>query len=490
MELFTWQGLLALFIGGLYGAVFGSIPGLTATLAVALFVPFAFYLDPIIALPAIVAISSVAIYAGDVGSTVAKIPGTPASAAYVEEIFEIAQRRGPVYGLGISAMGSAVGGLIGTILLIGMATAIARIAVHFSSFEYLWVAALGLTAGVFAAGGSATKAAVSLLLGILLSTVGLDPTLGYPRFDFGSAMLLGGLDYIVAMIGLFGFSEVITYLYRGSAARQQIVVDTSSGGGRDFFIEPLRLILARRWLVLRSSLIGTFVGFLPGAGADIAAWVSVSLQKMGGRSGAADANETAVLAGSSSNNASVAGTWIPALSLGLPGDSITAIVLAVFLMKGLTPGPLFFTNEIGLIWSLYATFILANLFLLPGFGYLTARIARIIARTPLNLLMCVIAGLCVVGAYSMNNNPFDVWVMGAMGLLAFVLRLGGFPLAQVVLGMVLGPIIERNFMASAAIARWDLVAFFNRPVALFLMLCTIAVVIFGGFRRLRGGEAR
>jgi TctA family transporter len=452
---------------------------LTATLAVALFVPFAFFLDPLIALPAIVAISSVAIYAGDVGSVVVRIPGTPASAAYLEEISDLARRRGPVYSLGVSALSSTVGGLIGTGLLIVMATSIASLAVHFSSFEYFWIAALGLTAGIFASGGAAAKAFVSLFLGILLSTVGIDPTLGYPRFDFGSPMLLSGLDYIVAMIGLFGFSEVLAHLYRGSAVRGEVVADTSTGGARDFFVAPLKLILLKRWLVLRSALIGTFIGFLPGAGADIAAWVSVSLQKLSGRSSDESAQENAVLAGSSSNNASVAGTWIPALSLGLPGDSITAIVLAVFLMKGLTPGPLFFVNEIGLVWSLYATFIVANLFLLPGFGFLTARIARFITKTPLNLLMCVIAGLCVVGAYSMNNNPYDVWTMGGMGVLAFLLRLGGFPLAQVVLGMVLGPIIERSFMASAAIARWDLTAFIDRPIALVLMIATFGVIVFG-----------
>lgn len=479
MELLSWKALLALLLGGLYGSLFGAIPGLTATLAVALFVPLAFFLDPIVALPAIIAISSLAIYGGDVGSTVARIPGTPASAAYVEEMYDVARRQGPIYSLGISAMGSAVGGLIGTLLLIVMATSIASLAARFSSFEYFWVAALGLTAGIFASGGSSVKALVSLLLGLLLSTVGIDPTLGHPRFHFGSATLLGGMNYVVAMIGLFGFSEVLAHLYRGYAAGQQTIAPTSDNSIQQFYVRPIRLIIAKRWLVLRSSLIGIFVGFLPGAGADIASWVSTSFQKMRKGGGQIAEQENVVLAGTSSNNAAVASAWIPALSLGLPGDTITAIVLSVFLMKGITPGPLFFANEMALVWSLYATFIIANVALLPAFGYMTARLARYVIRTPLNLLLCVITGLCVVGAYSMNNNPFDVWIMAGMGFTALILRLGAFPLAQVVLGMVLGPIIEQNFMVSVAIARWDLTAFFARPVALILMLCTAAVIVFG-----------
>ena len=233
---------MALVLGGLYGSLFGAIPGLTATLAVALFIPLAFFLDPVVALPATIAISSVAIYAGDEGSAVARIPGTPASAAYAEELYQVSHDRGPVYGL-VSALGSAVGGVIGTLVLIVGATGIAALATKFSSFEYFWVAVLGLTAGVFASRGSPLKGMVSLLLGLLLATVGVDPTLGHPRFHFGSATLLGGLDHIVAMIGLFGFSEVLEHLYRrhtqpGSPERRR--------AAEGFFAAPWRLIRRSR----------------------------------------------------------------------------------------------------------------------------------------------------------------------------------------------------------------------------------------------------
>ncbi len=478
-NLFTWEGLMALLLGGLYGSLFGAIPGLTATLAVALFVPIAFFLDPIIALPAIISISSVAIYAGDVGSAVARIPGTPASAAYAEELYALSNRRGPILGLGLSAMASAVGGIIGTLVLILSSTGIAALATNFSSFEYFWIAILGLTAGIFASGASPLKSTVSLFLGLLFATVGVDPTLGYGRFHFDNPNLLGGLNYIVAMIGLFGFSEVLEFLYHKDSTSYSIP-DNTPNKRQDFFVYPMLAIFKKKWMVLRSSFIGIIVGFLPGAGADIGAWVSSSIQKIRIKAKKQSENheEEIILAGTSSNNAAVASAWIPALSLGLPGDTVTAIVLGVFMMKGITPGPLLFEQQLPLVWALFGTFLLANVLLLPLYGFLTANLAGYLVRIPKNLLMTLIGLVCIIGSFSINHALVDIWIMMGMGLIAFVMKRGGFPLAQVVLGMVLGRILEQNFMVSAIKSRWDISSFFERPIALLLMLFTILVVIF------------
>ena len=484
----SWEGLAALLLGGLYGSLFGAIPGLTATLAVALFIPIAFFLDPIIALPAIIAISSVAIFAGDVGSSVAKIPGTPASAAYLEELYSLSRKKSPLYSLGISAMGSSIGGIIGTVLLIFSAMGIASIARQFSSFEYFWVAVLGLTAGVFASGGSPVKALISLLLGLLMSTVGVDPTLGFSRFNFGNANLMGGLNYIVAMIGLFGFSEVLENLYKASKPVEEKPLEQEASTNL-FYIQPLLLIYKKKWLVIRSAFLGVLVGFLPGAGADIGAWVATSFQKIrqsGKKQDNVDtsqAKDEVVLAGTSSNNAAVASAWIPALALGLPGDTITAIVLGVFLMKGITPGPLLFEQQPELVWSLYATFIISNIILLPLYGFITARLAAKLIKIKLPILLTVITGLCIVGAYAINNNLFDVWIMIGMGILAFLLRRGGFPLPQIVLGMVLGPIMEQNFMVSTIKSKWDMMSFFDRPIAIILLIAALVILIAGIYFR-------
>ena len=221
------------------------------------------------------------------------------------------------------------------------------------------------------------------------------------------------------------------------------------------------------------------VGLLPGAGADIGSWVASSIQKMRNTPDSDQFEDKVVLSGTSSNNAAVASAWIPALSLGLPGDTITAIVLGVFLMKGITPGPLLFEQQPDLLWSLYLTFIIANLILLPLFGFLTARIASYLVKIPFSILLTAIAIVCIVGAYAINNNVFDIWVMAGMGLVAFLLRRGGFPLSQVVLGMVLGPILEQNFMVSAIKSKWDIASFFDRPLALMLMALTLVVIVAG-----------
>ena len=231
---------------------------------------------------------------------------------------------------------------------------------------------------------------------------------------------------------------------------------------------------------------GVLVGFLPGAGADIGAWVSSSLEKMRQKKSNKEAkDDEVILAGTSSNNAAVASAWIPALSLGLPGDTITAIVLGIFMMKGINPGPLLFEQQPDLITGLYLTFIISNIFLLPFYGYLTALMAKRLIKTPMPVLLTVVTILCMVGAYAINNDIYDVWIMVGMGFLAFILKKGGFPLAQIVLGMVLGPILEQNFMVSAIKSRWDLMSFFERPVAMILMLATVAI-IYLGWRYSRG----
>ena len=485
ISIFTWEGMLALFLGGLYGCIFGAIPGLTATLAVALFIPIAFFLDPVVALPAIIAISSVAIYAGDVGASVVRIPGTPASAAYLKELFRLSREKGPLYSLGLSALSSSFGGIIGTILLMIGATSIALLAKQFTSFEYFWIAILGLSAGIFASGGSLLKSTTSLILGMLLATIGVDPTLGYPRFHFDHPDLMGGLNYIVAMIGLFGFSEVLEYLYT-SIRQPQPPKFKSENAGRLFFIKPLAYIARQKWLVFRSACTGVVVGLLPGAGADIGSWVATSVEKVK----ATDTpDEQIILAGTASNNAAVASAWVPALSLGLPGDTITAIVLGVFLMKGISPGPMLFEQSPDLMWSLYVTFLIANIILLPVFGFITARLAVYFVRISFPILLTIISMMCIVGSYAINNSLFDIWLMVLMGVVAFFLKRGRFPLAQVVLGMVLGPILEQNFMVSAIKSKWDLLSFFERPVAILLLICTIGIFMSGFyFRKLKIGK--
>ncbi|ACO47587.1 tripartite tricarboxylate transporter permease [Deinococcus deserti] len=488
-NLLSWESFLALILGSLFGAVFGSIPGLTATLALSLFVPLALFLDPSLVLPAVIGISTAAIFAGDIGSITVKIPGTAASAAYSDEINRMG--KGSIaYAMGVATLPSAVGAMVGVVILMIGAGLLAQFAKQFSSFEYFWLAVLGLVAGIFATQGKLIKGALSLGIGVLISTVGLDPTLGYARFSFGSPNMLAGINYVVALIGLFGISELLEQAYKGVLKTEAVVSTDDMRAQRrkvqhDYWVRPSLLMLRERGAMMRASLVGTGVGFLPGAGSDLAAWLSSSLERMRTRKAQMTSaevtrqEETVVLAGTASNNAAVAGAWIPAMALGIPGDTLTAIVLGVFLIAGITPGPQLFTENRGLVNQIYLAFAVASVVIMPIMGLLAAYGAGYITRIPFRLLMGFILGLTVIGAYAINNNPFDIWVMLALGAFGFVLKRGGFPLAQVVLGMVLGPLLEQNFMVSVIKVHWNFASFFERPVALILMLATLLIIVFG-----------
>ncbi|UQN10259.1 tripartite tricarboxylate transporter permease [Deinococcus sp. QL22] len=488
-NLLSWESFAALVLGSLFGAVFGSIPGLTATLALSLFVPLALFLDPSLVLPAVIGISTAAIFAGDIGSITVKIPGTAASAAYSDEINRMG--KGSIaFAMGVATLPSAVGAMVGVLILMAGAGVLAQFAKQFSSFEYFWLAVLGLVAGIFATQGKLIKGALSLGIGVLISTIGLDPTLGFARFSFGNPNLLSGLNYVVALIGLFGIAELLEQAYKGVLKTEAVVTTTELRAQRrnlqhDYWVRPTRLMLREKGAMTRASLVGTAVGFLPGAGSDLAAWLSSSLERVRSRKAhmtpaeVVRQEEVVVLAGTASNNAAVAGAWIPAMALGIPGDTLTAIVLGVFLIAGITPGPQLFTENRGLVNQIYLAFAVSSVVLMPIMGLLAAYGAGHITRIPFKLLMGFILGLTVVGAYAINNNPFDIFAMLIIGLFGFALKRGGFPLAQVVLGLVLGPLLEQNFMVSVIKVQWDLASFFNRPVALVLMVATVLVIAFG-----------
>ncbi|MDQ7850741.1 MAG: tripartite tricarboxylate transporter permease, partial [Armatimonadota bacterium] len=360
--------LIALALGSAYGMIFGAIPGLTATLALALFIPVGLFMEPRLLLPTLVGITAMAIFASDVGNIAVKIPGTPASAAYNEELYRISRERSVAYAMGIASIPSAVGSLIGVAFLIGGSLGLARLAKQFSSFEVFWLVLLGVSSGVLA-GTPFVKSLLAFALGMLLASVGYDPALGMPRFTFGSELLLGGFDFIVALVGLFGLGEVLTEL-SGRGEEEKGVQNSASVGSafREYFVETWNLMIRKRWLVLRASLVGLFVGFLPGAGSDFAAWVCSNMERLRG----GDKEEVA-LAGTTANNASIAGDWVPALSLGIPGDTLTAIILGMFISLGITPGPALFAEHWDWVVNLYGAFLLASLVLMPLGGYWAAR---------------------------------------------------------------------------------------------------------------------
>jgi TctA family transporter len=457
-----------MLLAALFGLFVGSIPGLTATMATALLIPFTFFMEPVPAIAVIVTTVAMAIFAGDIPGALLRIPGTPASAAYCDEAYALTRQGKAEIALGTSLVCASIGGVMGSAVLALTAHALAEFAIKFSSFEYFWLACLGLSCAVIISTGSTLKGVVSLLIGLFIATIGIDITAGHPRFTFGSVEMMGGISFIPAMIGMFAISEVLRFV----ASKDSETVQMQQPMGNVF--RGIGSILVKFKLnVLRGGAIGAIVGILPGAGADIAAWIAYATSKRFSRekNKFGTGHVEGLVDAGTANNAGLAGAWVPALVFGIPGDSITAIVIGVLYMKGMNPGPTVFMSQPELIYAVFIVFFIANLALLP-LGFVAIRLSRQILRVPRRILMPIILMFCVVGSFAINNTVFGVSVMLIMGVIAYLMEENGFPVAPTILGIVLGPMLEDNFMSSMIKADGDLLGFFSRPIA-----ATLGIVV-------------
>ncbi|MEN9830664.1 MAG: hypothetical protein RLZZ487_269 [Pseudomonadota bacterium] len=463
--------LMVMVAAAFYGLFVGAVPGLTATMATALLVPVTFFMPPIPAIAAMVTATAMAIFSGDIPGCLLRIPGTPASAAYTDEAFAMTKKGQAEMALGAGLVFSAVGGLFGTVVLILAAPALADFALNFSSFEYFWLVLLGLTCAVFITTDQPLKGVVTLLLGLLVACVGLGNPAGFPRFTFGNAELTGGIGMIAMMIGMFAISEIIRF-----------VVDTSPPA--ELVVEKVGSVMSGQWAlakkypkqILRGSVLGTAVGALPGAGADIAAWMSYAMSKKFSKEPEkfGTGHVEGIVESGSANNSALAGAWIPALVFGIPGDSITAIVIGVLYMKNMNPGPALFTTNPQNIYAVFLLFIIANIIMIP-LGILCIKVAKRILLVPREVLMPLILLFCVVGTFAINNSMFEVGIMLVAGILAYILEANKFPIAPAILGVVLGGMLEENFITSMIKSNGDLGAFLARPIALCLAAVCLLV---------------
>jgi len=479
---FAWKTLWPMFIAALFGLFVGAVPGLTATMATALLVPVTFFMEPIPAIATIVTATAMAIFSGDIPGCLMRMPGTPASAAYTDEAYAMTRKGQAETALGAGLVFSAVGGLFGTAVLILSAPALAEVALRFSSFEYFWLVLLGLTCAIVITAESPLKGTVSLLLGLFIASVGLGNPAGFARFTFGSTELMGGLGFIPLMIGMFAVSEIIRYAV--DTGPELRIVDQPI---QNVFKGMWALTVKYPWQILRGSALGTLVGALPGAGADIAAWMSYAISKKMSKEPEkfGTGHVEGIVESGAANNSALAGAWIPALVFGIPGDSITAIVIGVLYMKNMNPGPTLFTQNPQNIYAVYLLFIIANIIMVP-LGYACIKAAKQILKVPRNILMPVILLFCVVGSFAINNTPFDIGVMLVAGVVAYVLEENGFPIAPAILGVVLGGMLEENFVTSMIKSDGNLLAFFARPLAAALGVLTLAAWFLPPFvRRMR-----
>lgn len=487
--LFDPYVMLIVLVSAVFGLFVGAIPGLSATMATALLVPVTFFMDPVPALAAIVTVTSTAIFAGDIPGALLRIPGTPSSAAYTAEAHNMTLKGEAERALGVSLVCAVIGGLAGSLALTLTSPLLAEIAMNFSSMEYFWLACLGLTCAAFISSTSPVKGVASLAIGLFLATVGIDPMSGQLRYTFGSTELSGGIALIPAMIGMFAISELLrstTTMDRPLQPPRQAIGAVFSGLGA---------ILKRyRLNVLRGSGIGVLVGGLPGAGADMAAWISYGLSKRFSkdRDKFGTGHVEGLVDAGASNNAGLGAAWVPAIVFGIPGDSITAIVIGVLFIKGLNPGPTVFMNTPELIYAVFMTFFLANLLLLP-LGWLAIKSSTRLLAVPREILVPIILIFCIVGSFAMNNSMAGVVTILVLGIVGYLMEQNGFPIAPSILGLVLGSMIEENFMRVMIRNDGNLLAFLERPIAGTLGVITLMIWLIPPaqlvMRRFRSGKS-
>jgi putative tricarboxylic transport membrane protein len=474
----TPANLAYLFIGVLVGMVVGIIPGFGPAAALAILLPITFGMNPNGAVIMLAAIYYGAQYGGTITSILLNTPGESSSVASTFDGYPLAQqgRAGPA--LVMQAVASFVGGTFGVVLITLLAPPFAQLARSFGPPEFFLLVMMGLATLIVMIGGNWRLGLVSALIGFALGTVGVDLETGNSRYTFGSAELIGGIDFIPVAIGLFGLGELYYAFWSGLHVTGSGGVVRLEKGGR--FWPELRDYVETRWSLARGSLLGFVVGVLPGAGATVASLMSYSIEKSVSRT--PEKFGKGAMAGlvgpEAANNAASSGAMVPLLTLGIPGSAATAVLLAAFILWGLTPGPLLMAQKPEFAWGLIASMYLGNMALLALNIFAIPLFVQMI-KLPYRLLAPSVIVICTIGTYSVNGSLIETWLMLAAGVAGFFMRLGGFSPAALVLALVLGPLAEQSLRQSLTISSGSLAIFVERPVSLTL-LCLTAVLLAGG----------
>ncbi|ELY59024.1 tripartite tricarboxylate transporter permease [Natronolimnohabitans innermongolicus] len=475
--------VLAVMIGGvLLGMLMGSIPGMTATMTIAVMLSFTFTMEPATGMMLLLGIYGGAVYAGSIPAILIRTPGTPSAAATIFDGYPLSQKGEAGRAIRVATIASFVGGFISVLALMFFSPVIADAAMQFRSPEFFALAIFGLTIIASVSGDSLTKGMISGLLGMLVATVGIDPVSGYQRFTFDVPELLTGVEFIAVMIGLFGIAEGLRKYSQGISDEQNKINQQITG-----FLPSKSDLKAIAPTSVGSGVIGSLIGAIPGAGGDIAAfityneatrWLKDTMPSFG------DGNVRGVAAAESGNNASTGGALIPTFTLGIPGDSVSAILIGALLVHNVNAGPELYQDETGLLYTIFVGFLLIYVFILI-FGLLGANYWARLINIPQSLIWPVIFVLCVVGAIALRGNVFDAWIMLAAGGLGFIMRLRGYPLAPMVLGLILAPIAEENLRRSLVIYDGPMEVLTASPIAVVVLLLSVATILLPVVRAMR-----
>jgi len=485
----SFSTLILMIIGVAAGLLAGSIPGFTIAMAVVLTLPFTFSMEAAQGLAVMVSVMVGGLSGGLMSGILTGIPGTPSSVATTFDGFPMARQGRPGFALGLGVWSSFCGGMISATILVLFAPQLARVGLEFQPWDFFMLVIFALTVTASLAGRNLIKGLIAGALGLFIRTVGEDEAVGMARFNFGNDELLGGFDFIAVLIGLFAFSQLLSDV-RDPASAKRALTDRGNIRVRIEHVNAIKALMKRWVTVIRSSLIGVFVGILPGAGGSIANILAYDQAKKASKD--PDSFGTGVpegvIAPESSNNAVEGGALTPLMALGIPGDVTAAIMLGALLMHNVVPGPTFIADEPVLAYSIFIAFFAAN-FIMLGLQSLMLRVFVLVTRIPMYMLAAVILAFSSIGVFALNNITFDLWTLFWFGLLGFAMRQTGFPLAPMILGVVLGNIAELNLARALAIST-DPTPFFTRPWSLFFMMVAFYSALFPWYQEQRQKGAK
>lgn len=477
LHLMEWQTVAILFVVVVMGLIFGALPGLNATMAVAILLPVTFLFDQSTGLALLIAAYISGVSGGLVSATLLRIPGTPSSIATTFDAYPLAQKGEAVKALGTGMLASFLGGLFSLAVLVFFAPTVAGVAISFGPHEYASLAALALAMVGVMSGDNMIRGLLAVMLGMALSFVGFAPIDGTARFVFGQTELSAGIGMLPFMVGLFALPQLVREIVRLPAVKKLDV--RLSGIG-----VTLKEIRGNIVNLLRSALIGTGVGVLPGIGGAASNLIAYAVARKASRQEDTfgKGNVAGIWASEGANNASIGGALLPLLALGIPGDGVTAMLIGGFEIHGLQPGPMLFRTTPDVIYAIYAAFLVtAVLVLILQFS--TLRLFPRILLIPRHYLVPVLVVLTAVGAYAADFRFFDLWVMLGVGVLGYYLERFRFPLAPVVLGFVMGPLLEENLRRALLLAEGDVTSFLVRPYSAVFSVALLLVIVLGFWRQ-------
>ena len=465
--------LIFTLLGVVVGAVIGALPGLSATMGVALLTPLTFWLSPTQGMAVLLGIYNSAIWAGGITAILINVPGTPASIAQTFDGYKMVQHGQAGLALGINTIYSVIGGLFSTLVLILVAFPVAKFALRFGPAEYFALVIFGLSMMISVSGKEITKGLIAGIIGLMIITIGLDPMFATPRFTFGNVNLLSGVSFIPVMVGMFGIGEVLTQIFDKTDVKEDVkkVVANIKEIGRIFPTFKEFKITALPSLI--AAVISVIIGAIPGIGGDIAGIVCWQQGKQMSKHPEEYGNGSieALAVTSLANNGVIGGAMTTMMTLGIPGDSVTAVLLGSLMMYGMQPGPLLFTSHANFVYNVMALMIVGNLLILV-LGLLATRKSALLLNMKQEIIWIIVILFCILGSYALNNSLFDVMLMFMAGILGFIFKKMDIPIGPFILALVLGPLAESNFRRSLALSRGSYLIFVSSPISVILLILT------------------